>query len=52
MPTTSHCTECDGAHDMSNVHIVHAEVNTAKGTMGMERFIQVCRDVVGTIDGS
>lgn len=34
-----------GAHDLSNVWIVHHQVNTAKGTLSMEQFVELCRDV-------
>ena len=37
-----------GKHN--NVHLVTREVNTAKNTMTMDDFIQMCRDVVATAD--
>lgn len=40
----------DGLHDVSNVWIVHQDVNLAKGTMTAEEFIRLCRDVVAWAD--
>lgn len=34
-----------GAHDMSNVHIVHAEINAMKGTLTLDTFTAACVDV-------
>ena len=34
-----------GDNNMGNVQIVHADANAAKGTMSMERFVALCRDV-------
>ncbi len=34
-----------GSHDLSNIRIVHREVNVAKGTMRLEDFVAMCRDV-------
>jgi len=35
-----------GDHDLSNVWIVHHEVNSAKGTLTFEEFVALCREVV------
>ena len=35
-----------GAHDISNVWVVHHQANSAKGTMTAEEFIALCREVV------
>lgn len=35
-----------GKHCIENVWVVHMQVNTAKGTLTMEEFLAVCRDVV------
>lgn len=35
-----------GEHSIDNVHLVVGEVNRAKGTMGHEEFIELCRCVV------
>lgn len=35
-----------GVNDMSNVQILHCDVNQAKGTMTQEEFIEMCREVV------
>jgi hypothetical protein len=35
-----------GEHRTENVWAVHAHVNAAKGTLSMEEFLAVCRDVV------
>jgi CRISPR/Cas system Type II protein with McrA/HNH and RuvC-like nuclease domain len=40
----------DGDHSISNIWIVHHRVNTAKGTMTMEEFIEMCREVVSHAD--
>lgn len=37
-----------GTHEIDNVHLVVAEVNRAKGTLGLEAFIQLCNDVAAT----
>ena len=34
-----------GVHDISNVSVVDHQVNSAKGAMTVDEFIQVCRDV-------
>lgn len=43
-----------GPHAIDNVWVVDHEVNTAKGTLPLEGFIAMCRDVVkhqGECDG-
>lgn len=35
-----------GENVISNIQILHHKVNTAKGTMTNEEFIQMCKDVV------
>ncbi len=35
-----------GAHDMSNVQILHRDVNTAKHTLSQDDFVMICREVV------
>ena len=35
-----------GDHDIGNVWIVHHEVNSAKGTLTLEEFVRLCREVV------
>jgi len=40
-----------GDHDISNVWIVHHEVNSAKGTLTLEEFVAMCRDIVRHQDG-
>lgn len=34
-----------GEHDLSNVWIVDHVVNTAKGTLTVEEFVAMCRDI-------
>lgn len=34
-----------GSHDLSNIWIVENTINFAKGTMTVEEFVAVCRDV-------
>lgn len=34
-----------GAHDISNVSVVDHQVNSAKGTMTVDEFVKLCRDV-------
>jgi 5-methylcytosine-specific restriction endonuclease McrA len=34
-----------GVHDISNVQVLDYRVNAAKGTMTVEEFVQMCRDV-------
>ena len=34
-----------GQHSMSNLWIVHREINAAKGTMTIDEFIALCREV-------
>lgn len=34
-----------GTHDTGNLAIVHTDVNTAKASMTLEEFVQVCREV-------
>jgi 5-methylcytosine-specific restriction endonuclease McrA len=41
-----------GQHDIGNSWIVHKNVNAAKGTMLMEEFVQMCRDVVAHVDAT
>ncbi len=35
-----------GKHELGNVWAVDHQVNTAKGTLSMEEFVAMCRDVV------
>ncbi len=35
-----------GQHAIDNVWVVDHQVNTAKGTLSLDEFIEVCRDVV------
>jgi hypothetical protein len=35
-----------GKHCIDNVWVVDAQINAAKGTMTVEEFLAVCRDVV------
>jgi 5-methylcytosine-specific restriction endonuclease McrA len=35
-----------GEHRLSNVQVLHADVNAAKQTMSVEDFISLCREVV------
>jgi CRISPR/Cas system Type II protein with McrA/HNH and RuvC-like nuclease domain len=39
-----------GDHNINNISIVHAKVNIAKGSMTLEEFIQLCREVVTHTD--
>jgi 5-methylcytosine-specific restriction endonuclease McrA len=39
-----------GEHGISNLAIVHHEVNAAKGTMTLEEFVIMCRKVVAHAD--
>ncbi len=39
-----------GEHSMANLWVLHRDVNAAKGTMTVEEFVAVCRDVVGASD--
>jgi 5-methylcytosine-specific restriction endonuclease McrA len=34
-----------GSHDLSNLWVVDHKVNTAKGTLTVEEFVSLCRDV-------
>lgn len=34
-----------GNHDVSNLSVVDQQVNSAKGTMTVDEFVQLCRDV-------
>lgn len=34
-----------GVNDMTNVAIVHRDVNAAKGSMTREEFVEMCREV-------
>ena len=34
-----------GLHDVSNLWVLDHQVNTAKGTMTVEEFVALCRDV-------
>lgn len=36
----------DGEHDITNIQIVDAKVNAAKGTMTNEEFVAMCLEVV------
>lgn len=40
-----------GSFGIENLQIVHAQVNTAKGTMTTQEFVAVCREVVAWVDG-
>ena len=35
-----------GTHDIGNVWLVHQRINTAKGTLTTEEFVEMCREVV------
>lgn len=35
-----------GLHNIDNVWVVHHQINTAKGTLTIEEFVTMCRDVV------
>lgn len=37
----------DGPDDMSNVQLVHATINTMKGTMSQDEFVRWCKLVAG-----
>lgn len=39
-----------GSLGIENLAIVHEEINTAKSSMTLEEFVQVCRDVVAWHD--
>lgn len=41
-----------GAHDISNLWVIHTDVNRAKNTMLPSAFIAMCRDVVRFTDGT
>lgn len=41
-----------GEHAISNVQILHTDVNQAKGVMTTAEFIAMCREVVAHADGS
>ena len=45
-----------GTHDLSNLWVLEHLVNTAKGTMTVEEFVAMCRDVAihqkHAVDGS
>lgn len=50
-----HCTPISrgGGHDISNIQIVMQQINSAKGSMTTEEFVDMCRRVVafqGTSD--
>ena len=36
----------NGAHELSNLQLVSTQANTAKGTMSVDEFVELCRDVV------
>jgi 5-methylcytosine-specific restriction endonuclease McrA len=38
-----------GQHDLSNVWWVHKDVNTAKGTMGCDEFVAMCKRVASHV---
>ena len=40
-----------GPHDISNLWVLHTQINRAKGTMTIEEFIGMCREVVAHVDG-
>lgn len=40
----------NGTHDISNLWAVDQQINTAKGTMIVEEFLAMCRDVVAHRD--
>jgi 5-methylcytosine-specific restriction endonuclease McrA len=39
-----------GAHDISNLQVLDYQANTAKGSLTVEEFVELCRDVVGNIE--
>lgn len=39
-----------GDHALENLWVLHARVNTAKGTMLVEEFLEMCRQAVGLAD--
>jgi 5-methylcytosine-specific restriction endonuclease McrA len=39
-----------GEHGIDNLWILHVEANAAKGTLSVEEFVQLCRDVVNFMD--
>lgn len=39
-----------GEHDITNVWVVDHLVNSAKGSMTVEEFVAMCRDVAGNSD--
>ena len=40
-----------GWHDVRNIQIIHADVNAAKGTMLLEDFVSLCREVAAHFNG-
>ena len=38
----------DGKHDLSNIWVVHNQVNSAKGTLTAEEFVSLCTEVAAT----
>lgn len=47
-----HCTPMSkgGKHLMSNIQILHRDINQAKSTMSMDEFVSMCREVVAVAD--
>lgn len=43
---------CGGTNTIDNVHIVHSVVNQAKGTMTVDEFVAMCREVIQHVDAS
>jgi 5-methylcytosine-specific restriction endonuclease McrA len=41
-----------GQHDVANAQVLHKEINKAKGTLAIEEFIQLCREVVAHADST
>lgn len=41
-----------GAHDISNLQVLDHQANTAKGSLTMDEFVELCRDVVGNTEQS
>ena len=39
-----------GGNSIGNLAVVHADANTAKGTMTRDEFVQMCREVVAYAD--
>lgn len=41
-----------GEHRIANIWIIHQKINAAKGTMLVEEFVSMCRQVVAWADAS